>query len=81
MGRSMNWMVGIRIRHVGKFLANTVVCGVVAILKISPNVWSAFWWSTPNCVIVEAGYGWRSATVSSCAAHVAVSSGDNPAGI
>ena len=47
-GRGMNGMVGIRIWHVGKFLAGTVACGVVAILKFSPNFWSAFCWSTPN---------------------------------
>ena len=76
-GRGMNKMVVICIWRVGKFSAVTVECGVVAILKISPRFWSAFCWSTPNCVIVEAGCGWSSATVSSCAAHVTVLCGDN----
>ena len=74
----MNRNVGIHIRRVGKFFAGTVACGVVAILNISPNFWSAFCWSTPNCVIVEAGCGWCSATVSSCAERVAVYCGYNP---
>ena len=77
-GRGMNRMVGICIRRGGKFLADTVACGVVAILKISPNFWSSFCWSIPNCVIVEVGCGWHSATVSSCAARVFFSCGDNP---
>ena len=77
-GRGMNGVVGIRIWRAGKFSVGTVACGVVAILKILPNFWSSFCWSTTNCVIVEAGCGWRSATVSSCAACVAVSCGDNP---
>ena len=73
----MNGKVGIHIRRVGKFLAVTVACGVVAILKFSPNFWSAFCWSTTNSVIVEARCRWRSANASSCASHVAVSCGDN----
>ena len=76
-GRGMNGKVGIHIRRVGKFLAVTVACGVVAILKFSPNFWSAFCWSTPNCVLLEAGCGWCSATVIYCAARVAVLCGDN----
>ena len=40
--RGMNGMMGICIWHVVKFLAGTVACGVVAILKISPNFGSAF---------------------------------------
>ena len=75
--RGMDGVVGIRIQHVGKFLTDTVAYGVVAILKISPNFWSAICWSISNCVIVEAGCGWRSAIFISCAAGVAVSYGDN----
>ena len=56
-GFSMGGMVGICIRRVGKFSAGAVVCGVVGILKISLNFCSAFFCSTPNCVIVEAGCG------------------------
>ena len=41
-GRGINRNVGIHIRRVGKFFAGTVACGVVAILNISPNFWSAF---------------------------------------
>ena len=69
-GRGMNRKVGIHIFCVGKFLAGTVACVIVAILKISPNFSSAFCWSKPNCVIVKAGCGCHSATVGSCAAHV-----------
>ena len=36
-GRDMNRKLGIRSRRVGNFLADTVACGVVAILKFSPN--------------------------------------------
>ena len=72
-GRGMNGKLGICIWRVGKFLAGKVACGVVAILKCSPNSWSAFCWSTPNCVIVDqAVCVWLSATVSSCAARVDV---------
>ena len=77
-GCGMNGMVIIFNRRVSKFLAGMVACGVVVILKISPNFWSAFCWSTPNCVIVEAGCGWLSDNVSSCDAHVAVLYWDNP---
>ena len=56
-GLGMGGMVCICIRRVGKFTAGAVACGVVAILKILPNLSSAFCCSTPNCVIVEAGCG------------------------
>ena len=74
----MNGMVGIPIWRVGNFLAGTIACGVVAIWKNFPNFWSAFCWSTPNFVIVEAGFEWRSTTVSCCASRVDVLCGDNP---
>ena len=56
-GLGMGGMVCICIRRVGKFTAGAVACGVVAILKFSPNLCSAFCCSTQNCVIVEAGCG------------------------
>ena len=40
-GRGMNGKVSICIWRVGKFLTVTVTCGVVVILKITPNFWSA----------------------------------------